>query len=107
MENDNNVEEEETADNPLQKRAALHVLRAAIRAEMEAKAKESSSERGSWHFIPGKDFLENLEDDELEQTLKQYNYDHVQSFQALYQIALQKERIEGPQLSPPTTSCGC
>jgi hypothetical protein len=84
----------EREDDPLQKRAALDILRAAIHVEMTKMA--ASSERGSWQFVPGKDFLENLEDDELEETLQQYDYDSVKSFQALYSIALKKETIQLP-----------
>lgn len=82
-------------DSAIQRRAALDVLRAAIRHEMDKAQK--SSDRGSWNYVPGKDFLENLEDDELEQTLKQYDYDNVQSFQALYRLALSKESVQLPK----------
>ena len=82
-------------EDPVQKRAALDLLRAAINAEM-TKMKASSEDRGSWKFVPGQEFLESLDDDELEKTLKENHFDHMKSFHALYNLALQQEKIKLP-----------
>jgi len=90
----------------LQRHAALDVLRNAIVAKGRLSAE--AQQRGSWRFVPGLAWLESLDDDVLEKTLEEFDWNPELAVAHLSKLAVEQEMLKpvAPSSKPEKNNAG-